>query len=195
MQLFACPLFDLILLDHSVQGVYVAVKGNLSLIKTLIQAYACPDSLIHTLTTSQWPKEGVRVCLLQSKKMDTKLSKSLNGSQQSAQLCNAFSTNFSNNYTHMHMHSCTVNAHTCTNTQVCTVHIFTHHKLPYTHKFADSQFRHTHTHSAFTAYYLRPITAQQSFVLLLFCQASYLTKRKQIPLSTNGWLIQIFCHV
>lgn len=61
-------------------------------------------------------------------------------------------------------------------------HIHTH-----THKFTAP--RHTlrhHYYSAFTAYYLRPITAQQSFVLPLLCRPSYLTERKQIRHSTNG---------
>lgn len=132
----------------------------------------------------------MRVCVLQDKTMDTKLSKSPAGSQQSAQSCNALSTTSNNKYTHNHAqyrHTPAYLLHQ--HKPVDTVHIFTLDKLTHTQICRHREPRHTLRHhycSAFTAYYLRPITAQQSFVLPLFSRASYLTKRKQIWHSTNG---------
>ena len=178
------PFSDSILTDRSVRGVYVAVKAELSLIPYRHRfKRACTRTKTHT--TLPWPGK-VLVCAFvcyKTKRWTLSCLKALlgvSGALSHVMLLVPLSTT--------HIYAYWLYQHKPED----TVHIFTLD----TH--INRELRHTlrrHHHSAFTAYYLRPITAQQSFVLPLFCRASYSTKRKQMRHSTNGWLVQIFCNV
>lgn len=123
-----------------------------------------------------------RVAVLLDITMDTKLSKSPAGSQQSAQPCNALSSTFNNRSPHIqHMHTrgdlLSLYIPTPKHTPANAVDIFTIKR----HR----QLRH-HYSNAFTAYFVCPITVQLSFVLPLFCRACYSTKRKEIATQLMG---------
>ncbi len=151
------PLYDLILIDRSVQGVYVAVKGNPSLRQTLIQTCACLHSHTqkHTLLQPHSDLEEVLVRVFacyETKRWTLSCLKALlgvSGALSRVMLLVPLSTSS----TDLHTVMPTICTHTlcfCTfngqHKPVDAVHNFTLDKpSSHTHKFANIESPDTHS--------------------------------------------------